>query len=143
MTRPKHTRPLNADEIEIVRMVAHGRTDAEIAAALNVKIGSVRCRVNTIYHALGIAVGAGMPAGTAGMTRLRLVIWAYENGVVGSTARTQAARREQALANRAFSVCRQLVHKRPYPVVREQAVAIIRERDAELAGEDPTWQAVA
>lgn len=130
MTIPKNPRNLTASEVGLVRLVAHGHTDQEIAGFLGVKISTVRSRINVIYHLLGIKVGGD---GTAGFTRLHLVIYAYESGIVGSQRQRiqSAAQRERELTEAAFEVLRQLVHKRPYPVVRGQAVAIIREVDAE------------
>lgn len=133
MTLPKKPRNLTAPEVGLIRLIARGHTDAQIADFLGVRIGTVRGRINTIYHLLGITIGEEGRGGGAGITRLRLVVWAYENGIVGSkNQRVQAAsQREKDLAEAAFEMLRQLVHKRPYPVVREQAVAIIREVDAE------------
>ena len=130
MTTPTRRRDLNEAEVEIVRMVAQGYTDAQIASILNVKIGSIRTRVNAIYHLLGIAVGNA--GGTPGITRLLLVIWAYESGIVGTPV---PLTRRQQLAEQAFAVCRGLVLKRPVPVLREQAVRVIREADADLTAD--------
>jgi hypothetical protein len=115
-------------------MVARGYSDQQIAGFLGVRVTTVQNRVAAVYHLMNMALGEEAPAGN-GMTRVRLVAWAYENGLVGSSAwasKAQAAtKRERELAEAAFDVLRQLVHKRPYPVVRDQAVAIIREVDAE------------
>ena len=136
MTVPKHPRELTAPEIGLVQMVARGYSDQQIAGFLGVRVTTVQNRVAAVYHLMNMALGEEAPAGN-GMTRVRLVAWAYENGLVGpSASKAQAAtKRERELAEAAFDVLRQLVHKRPYPVVRDQAVAIIREVDAEATAE--------
>jgi len=134
VTVPKHPRELTAPEIGLVQMVARGYSDQQIAGFLGVRVTTVQNRVAAVYHLMNMALGEEAPAGN-GMTRVRLVAWAYENGLVGpsaSASKAQAAtKRERELTEAAFEVLRQLVHKRPYPVVREQAVTIIREVDAE------------
>jgi hypothetical protein len=130
MTKPTKRRDLTDAETELVRMVAQGNTDAQIADILGVKVGTVRCRVNAVYHRLGIAVGN---CGTPGMTRLLLVIWAYESGIVGTPA---PVTRDQKLVDDAFAVCGGLVYKRPYPLLREQAVKVIRVADAGLIADE-------
>lgn len=142
MTVPKHPRELTAPEIGLVQMVARGYSDQQIAGFLGVRVTTVQNRVAAVYHLMNMALGEEAPAGN-GMTRVRLVAWAYENGLVGPSASASASKaqaatkreRERELANAAFDVLRQLVHKRPYPVVRDQAVAIIREVDAEATAE--------
>lgn len=132
MTRPKYERDLTDAEIDIVRMIAQGRTDGQIALILGLKIGTLRSRINAIYHRLGIPVGPGRPGSTAGLTRLLLAVWAYENGIVVPKA---SAPRDPELTVRAFAVCRALVYRRPIPLVRDEAVAIIREADADLCAD--------
>lgn len=56
----------------------------------------------------------------------------YRNAVANTQARFERATRPARLAEQALDVCRQLVYRRPYLVVREQAVAVIRETDANL-----------
>lgn len=67
----------------------------------------------------------------------------YKNAVANTEARFERASHSSQLTERALNVCRGLVLRRPPAPLRELAVAIIREADAELAGEDPTWRAVA
>lgn len=55
----------------------------------------------------------------------------YKNAVANTEARFERASHSSQLTERALNVCRLLVHKRPYPVVRELAVAVVREADAD------------
>lgn len=129
MTKPKRSRPLTADELEVVRLVALGWTNEQIARQLKLALPTLRQRLSTLYHLVDVAVEGSDRNGAQGVSRARLTIWAYERGLVGTPERL--TRREQ-LAEEAFAVCRGLVLKRPVPVLREQAVRVIRETDAEL-----------
>lgn len=60
----------------------------------------------------------------------------YKNATANTVARMERATRPTLLAEAALNVCRQLVYRHPYPVVREQAVAIIRQTDAELVADE-------
>lgn len=60
----------------------------------------------------------------------------YKNAVAKTEQRAERARRPAELAEQAMNVCRRLVYRRPYLVLREQAVVIIREADAELCADD-------
>lgn len=189
MTTPKRRTELTAAEIDIVRLVSRGYTNEAIAGLLGLKVETLRSRIDNIHAVIGTSAAANGVHGAAGISRVRMVIWAYENGIAtqkvtehtddpddvpdkqvrnsqiehgsykgwqrhhraGETAcdLCEAARRgytvgyryglkgggtisaASRLAERAFEVCRQLVYKRPYPVVREAAVAIVREVDAE------------
>jgi hypothetical protein len=130
MTRPKHRRALTADEIEIVRLVARGMTNEQICRHLGVRMPTVYARI----RAANFVINDGEPnRDGAAMCRTRMAIWAYENGLVSAQGQ---ADREQALAERAFAVLRQLVFRRPYAAVRAQAVAVIREADANRFGNE-------
>lgn len=60
----------------------------------------------------------------------------YKNAVANTAARMERATRPVQLAEAALNVCRQLVYRRPYALLREQAVAIIRQTDAELVADE-------
>jgi hypothetical protein len=129
VTRPKHRRELTANEIEIVQLVARGLTNAQICQHLGVRMPTVQARIRAANVVIGAQTGNQPQRGTAAMCRVNMVIWAYENGLVGEQDR---ADREQQLAERAFAVLRGLVFRRPMPLLRDEAVAIIREADADL-----------
>ncbi len=141
MTMPKKRRPLTSHEIKIVRLVAQGYTNEQIAKTLGMNPTTLQNRIYILHCLLGTSIAG---PGTAGMARVGMTIWAYENGIVkprGAGPDVALLTPEQALIERAFAACRALVLRRPQ--AREQAVAVVRERDAELAGDDPTWQAAA
>ena len=63
---PELTRP----EIEVVRLLALGRTSKEIAAQLEVKQRTVEFRIRRIYKKLGVN------------SRTPVVLWANERGLL-------------------------------------------------------------
>lgn len=78
MTKLKTTRGLTAHEIELVRMVAQGLSNVQIAEQWNgIKPETVRSRLHTVYHVTGVSGHDSDP-----LVRVRLAIWAYENGIV-------------------------------------------------------------
>lgn len=188
MTIPKNPRPLTAAEIDIIRLVSRGYTNAAIADLLDMKIETLRTTISMLHKMVGTSSVLQGDRAASEASRVRMVIWAYEHGIatqavtestdpprqaggqprsipvehgsyqgwqrhkrngdpscdlcaaakrgydVGVRYGTAEARRVTSasrLADRAFAVCRQLVHKRPYPALREEAVAIIRKVDAE------------
>lgn len=132
MTRPKNRRTLTANEIEIIRLVARGLTNAQICQRLGVEMPTVQARIRAANAVIGAHAGDAPQRGWSAMCRVEMVIWAYENGLVGAQVK---ADREQELAGRAFSVLRGLVLRRPLPLLRNEAVAIIRETDVEATAE--------
>ncbi|MFF5206480.1 response regulator [Streptosporangium sp. NPDC000396] len=62
--------PLTERELEIARLVAHGRTNAEIAAELFIGAGTVKTHVANIQRKLGAANRVGIAA------------WAWSSGAV-------------------------------------------------------------
>ena len=68
--RPVNGRPgpLSAREIEVVRAVAHGRTNAEIAAELFVSLSTVKTHLANVQDKLGAR------------NRVEVAAWAWEHG---------------------------------------------------------------
>ncbi|MEV6864844.1 response regulator transcription factor [Streptosporangium subroseum] len=64
------TEPLTERELEIARLVAHGRTNAEIAAELFIGPGTVKTHVANVQRKLGAANRVGIAA------------WAWSRGAV-------------------------------------------------------------
>ncbi|WP_049557090.1 response regulator [Nonomuraea sp. SBT364] len=62
--------PLSERETEIVRAVARGRTNQEIAAALSISLSTVKGHVSTILTKLGVR------------NRVEIAAWAWENGLM-------------------------------------------------------------
>ncbi|MEU8192817.1 response regulator transcription factor [Microbispora amethystogenes] len=65
--------PLSNREIEVVRAVARGRTNQEIAAELFISLSTVKTHVSGIQAKLGVR------------NRVQIAAWAWENHVMGRT----------------------------------------------------------
>ncbi|WSS04164.1 response regulator transcription factor [Microbispora sp. NBC_01189] len=65
--------PLSNREIEVVRAVARGRTNQEIATELFISLSTVKTHVSGIQAKLGVR------------NRVEIAAWAWENHVVGPT----------------------------------------------------------
>ena len=64
--------PLTDRELDVVRLVARGRTNNEIAAELYVSLSTVKNHLGSIHRKL--------PA----RNRVEIAAWAWESGVAGS-----------------------------------------------------------
>ncbi|MFI7113216.1 response regulator [Nonomuraea sp. NPDC050227] len=64
-------RPLSERETDVVRAVAAGRSNREIAAALHISLSTVKGHISAILDKLGIR------------NRVEIIVWAWENGVAG------------------------------------------------------------
>lgn len=60
---------LNDSEVEVVRLIVAGKTNKEIAAAVNYTEGTIKNKVSRIYEKLNIS------------DRLQLAVYAVENGI--------------------------------------------------------------
>jgi DNA-binding NarL/FixJ family response regulator len=65
-------RGLSARELDVVRLVARGRTNAEIAAELFISLGTVKTHLGSVQTKL--------PA----RNRVEIAAWAWESGLVGA-----------------------------------------------------------
>ncbi|GII57979.1 DNA-binding response regulator [Planotetraspora thailandica] len=65
------TRPLSEREIEVVRAIARGRTNQEIAAELFISLSTVKSHLSGIQAKLGVR------------NRVEIAAWAWENRIVG------------------------------------------------------------
>ena len=54
-SRPAHTDDLTQRELEVLRLVAAGKTNAEIAQALSISVGTVKVHVERIIDKLGVS----------------------------------------------------------------------------------------
>ncbi|GAA4262883.1 response regulator transcription factor [Dactylosporangium darangshiense] len=62
---------LSARELEVVRLIARGRTNQELGAALFISLSTVKSHVSTIQTKLGLR------------NRVEIAAWAWEHGVAG------------------------------------------------------------
>ncbi|MCW2947413.1 MAG: two component transcriptional regulator, LuxR family [Actinoallomurus sp.] len=63
--------PLTARELDVVRAVARGRTNAEISAELVISLSTVKTHLGGVQRKLGVR------------NRTEMVIWAWESRLVG------------------------------------------------------------
>lgn len=68
---PKAVEVLTERELDVVELVARGRTNAEIAASLFVSVSTVKTHMEAVRAKLGVRNRVGIAA------------WAWEHGVVG------------------------------------------------------------
>jgi DNA-binding NarL/FixJ family response regulator len=68
---PQPVQPLTAREEEVLRKVARGLTNAEIADALYVSLSTVKTHLASLTAKLGVR------------NRVEIAIWAYETGRIG------------------------------------------------------------
>jgi len=68
-SRPRGGRPLTERETEVVRAIARGRTNREIAAELFISLSTVKTHVSGIQTKLGLR------------NRVEIAAWAWETGV--------------------------------------------------------------
>lgn len=70
MTRSVRGRPLSRRELDVVRAVARGSTNAEIAAVLHVTTSTVKTHITNVRHKL------------VARNRVEIAAWAWEHGLV-------------------------------------------------------------
>jgi DNA-binding NarL/FixJ family response regulator len=63
--------PLSPRELDVVRALARGRTNAEIAAELFVSVSTVKTHVGNVQAKL------------SARNRVEIAVWAWEHGLVG------------------------------------------------------------
>lgn len=82
MTKPrKAARALRDHEVAIIRLVAKGLGNEQIAEELGLSTVKVEGRLGTVYALLGVKSTTGKPDA---LSRVRLTSWAYENGLMNS-----------------------------------------------------------
>lgn len=78
MARKIQTRPLHDHETEMIRLVAAGYTNAQLAVAFDISVETIRSRMHVVHQLIGTASGND----SDNVARVRMVIWAYDHGVV-------------------------------------------------------------
>ncbi|MGI8336303.1 response regulator [Actinomadura scrupuli] len=71
--RPAVRDPLTGRELDVVRLVARGRTNEEIASELFVALSTVKTHLGSVQRKL------------AARNRVEVAAWAWESGIVGGT----------------------------------------------------------
>jgi DNA-binding NarL/FixJ family response regulator len=71
--RPAMRDPLTGRELDVVRLVARGRTNEEIATELFVALSTVKTHLGSVQRKL------------AARNRVEVAAWAWESGIVGGT----------------------------------------------------------
>ncbi|MEV6033059.1 response regulator transcription factor [Nonomuraea sp. NPDC052116] len=69
-TVPAMNDPLTDRELDVVRLIARGRTNQEVAAELFVSLSTVKTHLGSIFAKLGVR------------NRVEIAAWAWESGVV-------------------------------------------------------------
>jgi DNA-binding NarL/FixJ family response regulator len=72
--RAKDSPQLSGRALEVVKAIARGRTNQEIAAELFISLSTVKSHLSGIQTKLGVR------------NRTEIAVWAWENRVVESTA---------------------------------------------------------
>lgn len=93
MAKPIKPRPLHDHKIEIIRLVACGYTNAQLAVEFDVPVETIRARMHTVHQLIGSASADG----SDNASRIRMVIWAYDNRIVrpkGARALVPVEKRE-------------------------------------------------
>ena len=78
-SRPSHTDELTQRELEVLRLIAEGKTNAEIAQSLFISVGTVKVHVERIIDKLGVS------------DRTQAAVRAVELGYVSSPSQQQPA----------------------------------------------------
>jgi DNA-binding NarL/FixJ family response regulator len=78
-SRPSHTDELTQRELEVLRLIAEGKTNAEIAQSLFISVGTVKVHVERIIDKLGVS------------DRTQAAVRAVELGYVSSPSQQQLA----------------------------------------------------
>jgi DNA-binding NarL/FixJ family response regulator len=76
---PQHTDELTQRELDVLRLVAEGKTNAEIAQALFISVGTVKVHVERIIDKLGVS------------DRTQAAVRAVEFGYITSPSQSHAA----------------------------------------------------
>ena len=87
MAKPVKPRALTDHEIELVRLVAQGLSNMEIAEQFDIRPETVRSRLHAVYQLTGVTRGETDP-----LVRVRLAIWAFDTGIVHPAGTESSAR---------------------------------------------------
>lgn len=110
-------------EIDIIRMIARGLSNEEIARIQAVPVMTVKSRIRKLHRLLGTSAG---PGEQSVLGRVRLVIWAYEHGLAEARPSVQPELRDEFIG-----FCRSVVNDQPRGDLRQWA-----ERGLRAAGVD-------
>lgn len=67
--RPRWTEPLSPREVDVLELIAQGRTNREIATSLYLSANTVKSHIRSAYQKIGVD------------SRTQAVIWCFRNGL--------------------------------------------------------------
>jgi DNA-binding CsgD family transcriptional regulator len=76
--KPVKKRPLHDHEIEMIRLIAAGYTNTQLAAEFDASTETIRSRIYVVHR----LIGTNSADGSDGAARVRMVAWAYDNRIV-------------------------------------------------------------
>lgn len=121
MRRP---RTLTDDDRELIRLVARGHSNEQIAARFGFSTRTLRTRLAVLYRITGAA--AGTERDTI-LVRVRMTAWAYENGLMNGVKRDAAATDIPVeIVAELLDLCRAIVADRPRGDLRALAKRALR-----------------
>lgn len=104
-------------EANVIRLIARGFSNEQIARELGIKTETLRSRLPAIYRRTGSDVGTG---NNSVLARVRLAIWAYENGLGGPEPLPPD------LTRSLLEVCRAIAADRPRGDLRRLALEALQ-----------------
>jgi DNA-binding CsgD family transcriptional regulator len=129
MTKLKVHRELTDHEIELVRMVAQGMSNAQIGQQFDLRPETVRSRLHTVYHLTGVSTTDSDP-----LVRVRLAIWAFDHGIVKPACAAKSQPKAAGLMPETIQLALDIMADRPRGDLRRWAAKVL-----DAAGVKPPW----
>jgi hypothetical protein len=118
-----HLRTLTDTDRDLIRLVASGHTNEEIAAKLGTSIHTLRSRLRVVHGLIGTNPG---PVHDSTTSRVRMAAWAYENDLMGPVRTGTSGGGPAELSAELLDVCRAIVNNRPRGDLRALALRALR-----------------
>lgn len=100
-------------EIDLIRLIASGRGNDDIAKALNIPLMTLKSQIARLHRILGTAT---RPGEQRVLGRVRITIWAYEHGLVEGRPSVPPELRDAFIG-----FCRSVVNDQPRGDLRQWA----------------------